>query len=531
MAEAVAVNVMGVRSKPVAQKRPFRLGFWLFIVAAALIAAVATLAFDAYSGMIGIIGHKDEIVQNAAARIIKVPPGGNVQAAIENATSGDIVELQAGAVYSGTVTLPKRPLTEFVTIRSSSAVDLPADKRVSPAQRLLMATITSGTLSRPALMTENGAHHYRFVGIEFGPTTKGNFNIVQIGSAEETSIEDIPHHIEFDRVYLRGHASVGQRRGIAANGKFIKITNSYFADFKRDSEESQAIAVWGADGPIEITNNYIEAAAEGILFGGAESKLGIIPGNAVIRNNWFNKPVEWRDAKWVVKNHLEIKSGRNIKIENNLMTNNWAMAQEGTAVLFRTGEDSGKNAIVADIEFSNNIVRGASSAVNIFGGEGQGGHRLTIRNNIFEDISAKKWGGRGFFIKSTTWDGVVVENNTVMNDGSITVSYGDPVKGFVFRNNIVSHNEYGFFGDGVGPGRVAIAKYFLRPVITDNLLIGGNAAEYGPANQYPGSVAQIGFSNAAAGDYRLRPDSRYLKKGQNVVQVGAELDPKTVGGS
>ena len=527
----VAVKMMGVRSKPVVAKKSFRLGPVLFIVAAALIAAVATLAFDAYSGLIGIVGHRDEIVQNAAARIIKVPPGGNVQAAIENATSGDIVELQAGAVYSGTVTLPKRPLTEFVTIRSSSAVDLPADKRVSPSQRASMATITSGTLSRPAISTDNGAHHYRFVGIEFGPTTKGEFNIIQIGSGAETTVDEIPHHIEFDRVYLHGHANVGQRCGIAANGKYIKITNSYFADFKRDSEESQAIAVWAADGPIEITNNYIEAAAEGILFGGAESKLGIVPGNAVIRANWFNKPLEWRSAKWVVKNHLEIKSGRNIKIENNLMTNNWAMAQEGTAVLFRTHEDSGKNTIVSDIEFSNNIVRGTSSAINIYGIEGKGGHRLTIRNNVFEDVNSKKWGGRGYFIKSTTWQNVVVENNTVINDGSITVAWGDPINGFIFRNNIVSHGEYGFSGDDVSPGRVAIARYFPRAVITDNLLVGANPADYGSANQYPGSVSQIGFLNAAAGDYRLRPDSKYQKKGQNGGQIGADLDPKTVGGS
>ena len=187
---------------------------------------------------------------------------------------------------------------------------LPEGKRVSPAQRAWLATINPGLLTRPAILAANGAHHYRFVGIEFGPTTKGYFNIIQIGTTEETSVEQLPHHIEFDRVYVHGDPKLGQRRGIAANGRHIKVTNSYFSDFKREGEESQAIAVWAADGPIEITNNYIEAAAENILFGGATSKLALTPGNAIIRDNWLNKPIEWRNTKWVVKNLFEIKSGR-----------------------------------------------------------------------------------------------------------------------------------------------------------------------------------------------------------------------------
>ena len=205
----------------------------------------------------------------AATKIIRVPPGGNVQAAIEKANSGDIVELQAGAVYSGTLTLPNKPLTDFVTIQSSGVKDLPADKRVSPAQKSSMATINPGILTRPAILATNGAHHFRFVGIEFGPTTKGYFNIIEIGTSKENSVNDLPHHIEFDRVYVHGDPTFGQRRGIAANGRNLKISNSYFSDIKREGEESQAIAMWASDGPIEIVNNYIEAAAENILFGGA----------------------------------------------------------------------------------------------------------------------------------------------------------------------------------------------------------------------------------------------------------------------
>jgi hypothetical protein len=107
------------------------------------------------------------------------------------------------------------------------------------------------------IATTAGAHHYRFVGIAFGETKDGTGNIIQIGSASEKNIEDLPHHIEFDRVYIHSTSPEGQRRGIAANGRHIKIANSHIADIKRKGDESQAIAAWATDGPIEIRNNYL----------------------------------------------------------------------------------------------------------------------------------------------------------------------------------------------------------------------------------------------------------------------------------
>ncbi len=525
VANVMAIN--SVRANDNRLRRPRRR--WHIIkralMAVAFIALVAVpFSFDYYSGKLGIVLPQAEITETTQGRVIKVPPGGNLQAAVDKAVGGDIIELQAGAVYAGQITLPNKPLTDFVTIQTSAVTNLPEGKRVSPSQRASMATINPGLLTRPAILAANGAHHYRFIGIEFGPTTKGYFNIIQIGTTEETSVEQLPHHIEFDRVYVHGDPKLGQRRGIAANGRHIKITNSYFSDFKREGEESQAIAVWAADGPIEITNNYIEAAAENILFGGAMSKLALIPGNAIIRDNWLNKPIEWRNTKWVVKNLFEIKSGRNIRVENNLMTNNWGMAQEGHAIVFFSASDSGERAVVEDIEFVNNIVRGSASAMTIAGGEAGGGRRVTIRNNVFEDIDSKKWDGRGFFLKPSSWDGLVIENNTVIHDGSITIAYGGPIRGFIFRNNIVFNNEYSFFGDGIGVGKPALVKYFPGSTITNNAIIGGDERDYGKLNFYPRSINDIGFANPAANDYRLRGDSQYKTR-----NIGANLDPKTVG--
>ena len=524
---------MSVRSKPFVQKRPFRRLLWLLAAGSVFAIASGAILFKVYSGRSGMAIAAPEITESGLFRVIKVPPGGDLQAALNSARGGDTIELQAGATYKGSFKLPNKPGTEFITIRTSAtAAQLPNENtRLDPVKyAAALPKIISNLRGEPAILATGGAHHYRFEGIEFGPTIEGYFNIIQLGTSEETSVEELPHHIEFNHIYIHGSPTEGQRRGIAANGRYIKITNSYFSDFKRLGEESQAICMWAGDGPIEIVNNYLEAAAESILFGGAVSTLGVVPSNAIVRDNWMNKPVEWRNTKWVVKNFLEIKSGTHIKIENNLMTNNWTSAQEGTGVLFRTGSDSGVNTVVEDIEFVNNIMRGSASAITILGSEGHGGRRLTIRNNVFEDIDGKKWEGRGFFIKPTTWDNLVIENNTVIHDGAVTIAFGDPIHGMVFRNNIVFHNVYGFFGDGVGPGKPALAKYFPQAIITNNVIVGGDARDYGAANLYPTSSNQIGFADPGKSDYRLRSDSPFMKKGSDGKQIGANLDPATVGG-
>lgn len=467
-----------------------------------------------------------------SGKTITVRKGGDFQAALEKATSGDTIVLEAGATYSGAFKLPNKPGSEFITIRSSAAdTDLPAQGiRIDPAKyKGHLPKIVSNVRGEPAVLAENGAHHFRFVAVEFGPTIDGLYDIIKIGTGQEKSPEMLPHHIEFDRVWIHGSETEGQRRGVAANGRNIRVINSYISDIKRKGDESQGIAAWATDGPIEIINNYIEGAAQSILFGGAGSELKLVPTDCIVDSNHLNKPLEWKGKEWVVKNIFEIKNGRRIKVTNNLMTNNWAMGQDGNAILFTTRADNGNATIIEDIEFSGNIVRGTGGGMNILGNEGSGGHRLTIRNNIFDDIDGQKWGGGGHFMKVTHWDGMVIENNTVRQKNNITVAYGEPVKGFVFRSNIIFENEYGFFGDGTGVGQPAIDRFFPGGKIIGNVIIGGTKQRYREPNVFPPSAEDVGFVNAVNGDLGLRPDSRYLKSGAGGARPGADLDISKVG--
>jgi hypothetical protein len=465
-------------------------------------------------------------------KTIFVRRGGDLQAAIDRAEPGMTIMLEQGAVYSGAFRLPKKRAGEFITIRSAALdAELPrAGERLDPVRYAdKLPKINSNVRGEPAVVALGGASRYRFVAVEFGPTIGGLYDIIKLGTGEERSVEELPSHIEFDRVWIHGDPVEGQRRGIAANGRHIKVLNSYISDIKRKGDESQGIAAWATDGPIEIVNNYIEGAAENILFGGAGSALKLVPTDCIVDSNHLNKPLSWRGEEWVVKNLFEIKNGRRIRVTNNLMTNNWAMGQDGNAILFTTRADNGPATLIEDIQFSGNIVRGAGGGLNILGNEGSGGHRLTITNNYFDDIDGGKWGGAGHFMKLTAWNGLVIENNTIIQKGSITNSYGTPVRGFVFRNNIVFENEYGIKGDNMGSGQPAIDKFYPGGVVTGNVIIGGLASMYRERNSFPATAGEVGFEDPAGGDLRLRSQSRYRDAGVEGKMPGASLDRSRVG--
>ena len=209
------------------------------------------------------------------------------------------------------------------------------------------------------------------------------------------------------------------------------------------------------------------------------------------------------------------------------MTNNWANGQSGTAVLFTTNDDSGKSVIIEDIEFSNNIVRSSPHAVNVKGDNGKGGHRLIIRNNFFEGIGDFDGGGR--FMTATDWQGLTIENNTIINTGNITSAYGDPITGFIFRNNIIFENEYGFHGDSMTPGKASIDKYFPASDISFNVIIGGKPSNYSGKNLFVNSIDQIGFVDYKVKNSSLRADSPLRSRGFKGGIIGADLNTAATG--
>ena len=77
---------------------------------------------------------------------------------------------------------------------------------------------------------------------------------------------------------------------------------------------------------------------------------------------------------------------------------------------------------------------------------------------------------------------------------------GAPNTGFVYRDNIAPHNEYGVFGSGFGVGLLALTHYFPNAIFEYNVLAGQPAysARYPPRNFFPATLADVDFSDLAA---------------------------------
>jgi hypothetical protein len=459
----------------------------------------------------------------AADRFVTTPA--QLQQALNDAVGGDTITLQAGVTFPGSFQLPPRSAgTDWITLRSSNLDKLPpAGSRVRAVDAVNMPRLLS--VSGNAVLTAGqGAHHYRIVGIELtvspGVYTLG---LVLLGTAYETSVDQLPHHIRFERVYVHGDETVGGKRGIALNCGASTVIDSRIANFKSTSQDTQAIAGWNGPGPYTIVNNYLEASGEAVIFGGAEPSItGNVPSDIRISGNRFNKPPAWFGQPWAVKNLLELKNARRVNIDGNLFENNWAAAQNGFAILFTPRADSGPAPVVQDVTVTNNIIRHTPGAFNIDGydvlANAGATDRILIRNNLLADIS-----GTAFQILNGARN-VTIDHNTSLQKGFVISFDGPrPDASLVFTNNIVTNNQYGIFGAGRGTGNPALAQYSPGAIVTANALVGGMASQYPAGNFFPDSLLDIGFVDLTAGNYALAPGSLYISAGTDGKPLGADL--------
>ena len=301
-----------------------------------------------------------------------VPAGSNLQGILNEAALGDTLVVEAGATYTGNFVLRAKEGEGVITIISSAHNSLPPDDtRVSPEHAVSMAKLVTPN-SLPVVWAEDGAHDYRFVGIEFHPAP-GIYisDLILLGSPSSREVEQLPYNLEFDRVYVHGDPNRGGKRGIALNSRSTIIKNSYFTDFKSDFQDAQDITGWNGPGPDLILNNRLEASGMSVMFGGAAPAIRyLVPADIFFYNNYITRPMSWR-GRWPVKNLFELKNARNVDVRFNVFENNWVSAQNGIAILFtvRTCEAGDYPwAVVKDVTFSHNVVRNSEGgAFNILG--------------------------------------------------------------------------------------------------------------------------------------------------------------------
>jgi hypothetical protein len=418
---------------------------------------------------------------------IPVSAGDDFQAALNSAQPGDTISLAAGATFSGSFTLPVKSGSGWIVVRTSAPDStLPgAGRRITPAYAAQLPKIVA-TSSAPAVQTAPGAHHFRFTGVEFtvASAVTLNYGIVLLGdgSSAQNSMSQVPHDLILDRVYVHGISTADVSRGIALNSGSAAIVDSYISEIHSTVNDTQAICGWNGPGPFKISNNYLEAAGENIMFGGADpSIVNLVPSDIEMRGNYFFKPVAWMSSAWSIKNLFELKNAQRVLVDGNIFEHNWPQAQNGFSILFTVRNQDGTApwSVVQDVTFTHNIVRHVSSAVNILGQDdnfpSQQTKRILIKNNLWDDVNSTNWGGDGrlFQVLNGTAS-LTIDHNTAFQTGDIIDAEGPPNTGFFYQNNLTPNNQYGVGGANTyGNPILTLTTYFPGAVFDRNVIQGG----------------------------------------------------------
>jgi hypothetical protein len=201
-------------------------------------------------------------------------------------------------------------------------------------------------------------------------------------------------------------------------------------------------------------------------------------------------------TKWQIKNIFELKNARRVRVEYNVMENNWLAAQAGFAILFTPRNQDGKCTwcVVEQVDFSHNVVRNVASGFNISGYDNNYVSRQTnairIHDNYIYDVTTALGGGWGFLLGEAPRD-ITIDRNTIVFDGTtLLYAFGGTgaaprqITGFRYTNNASPHGLYGVNGAEASTGTLTFQMYFPSMVMTGNWISGGSSSRYPAGNRF-----------------------------------------------
>ncbi len=415
-----------------------------------------------------------------AGRTIAVSAGGDLQAALRAAQSGDVITLEPGAVFRANFSLPKKAGSGWIVVRSAAPDEkLPAPgTRVTPTFAPVMPKIMSPN-SGPAVQTEPGAHHYRLIGIEFSadPSAKAIYSIVAFGG-DQVSDAATPYDLILDRCYVHGHPALTSFRGVLLNSGSSAVIDSHISEIHAEGFDSQAVLGYNGRGPFKIVNNFLEGAGENIMFGGADPKIrGLVPSDIEIRRNHLFKPLSWRPGErgfagvhWTVKNLLELKNAQRVLVEGNLLENMWG----GAAVVLtpRNQEGTAPWSVVQDVLFRSNIVKDPASGFSVQTSDdlrpSQPTKRIAVVNNLWLGLTTTFFGMTGG--PAGTLEDLLVDHNTAIPGGYSTYYAEAATPPAIIRFRL-TNNVMGFGAFGVPNADETFAKWLPGAIVARNALV------------------------------------------------------------
>lgn len=496
----------------------------------------------------------------APGRRRSIKQGDDLQAAIDDAKCGDVLQLQAGATFTGVYRFPKKSCDDshWIIIRTSApdsslppegtrltpcyagVASLPGRPDYhcsSPHNALAKLVLDHNSQGGPVVFLD-GANHYRFLGLEITRSMPEVHyrNLVQV--AENDGAAD---HLIFDRLWLHGNPQDETKGGIHLSGiTYAAIVDSYFNDFKciaRNGSCTDAQAVNGGtgdkpSGSWKIENNFLEASGQSILIGGAGATT--TPTDIEIRRNHVFKPIIWKPGEpgfvgaytgdpFIAKNNLELKNSQRVLIEGNVFENSWGgFTQAGFSLVIMPANQAGFCPVcrVTDVTIRYNKIIRVGSALDIADipqkkGPPAAGERYSIHDLLVQEIKGEPFKGFGLFA-------LLVSHEPLLKDVridhvtafplrailSIQTTAGQKISGFSLTNSLFDAGQFvlrsaGGHGQncaaGIHPGDVAgiLDSCLSNPVITHNLIM----------NSYPWPKGNIVVKDSkAAGLWKASDD-------------------------
>jgi hypothetical protein len=521
-------------------------------------------------------------------RIRSVNAGNNLQQAINDAACGDTIRLQAGATFTGRFVFPAKSCDDshWITLRTSAPDSAlpPEGRRLTPcyagvnslpgrpdfqcssAENVLARLEFAAKGGSGPIVFAAGSNHYRFIGLEVTRAPGGAiYNLVSLEPKAAA------HHLIFDRMWIHGTPQDETTRGVQFGGSsYVAVVDSFFSDFHCTAVsgacvDSQAIGGGSGDlpmGPYKIVNNFLEAGAEDVIFGGGPASLS--PADIEVRRNHMFRPLNWqpghpefigaRDGHpFIVKNDFELKNAQRVLLEGNILENSWGgFSQRGFAVLL-TPKNQSPNVCplcrVTDVIIRYNRILHMGNGFQIAnvlsdtGGASSDGGRYSIHDNILGDIDGAAYKGGGNFAQISGWapalHDVTIDHNTgfapnaLLNVGAQAA--GPRISNFVFTNNLVSAGAHGIISTGgrsncafqperQGPAGV-LASCFESYKFNHNCIIG--ASGFPKENIGLKDLNAADFASLRQGkivDHHLRAGSRCKNAGTEGKDLGADVD-------
>jgi hypothetical protein len=522
----------------------------------------------------------------APGKLTVLASGGDLQGALNAASCGDTIQLQAGATYDYSqagLVFPAKSCDDqhWIIVRTSASdaqlppegsrltpcwagvVSLPA-RPAYPCPASGAANLTAKILlSGNGSITFSGANHYRMIGLEITRS-------VGSGVAYNLAVARGGSKIIFDRVWMHGDALDETTRGVSlSDGNEIAVVDSYLNDFHCNSitgtcTDSQAInggcnSLSGSSNTFKVVDNFLEAAAEGILFGGCGSTH--TSSDVEIRRNHFYKPTTWDPndpnyigTPFIVKNNFELKDGDHFLFEGNMLDSTWGgYSQVGFSILLtpKNPSNTAPGAHVSDITIRYISAAHSGAAMQIGAGlDSTGASTLglwdvSVHDAVFDDVSTTCFGCGGNAIQITRGDpnaaahDIVVNHITVprttnVNAGFILGSQTPSWQNVAFTNNIVTTGTYQMIGTGAGTSdcshgwdpqdpTATIGNCWANYNFSTNVMLSGFGTW--PGGNWMDTAANVQFvnyNNGVGGDYTLAPSSPYKNKASDGKDVGAD---------